>query len=1006
MREASKSAAGVIVRLRRAAVLASTSLLALSAAIAASPASEAPLRADSPGLHRTQLRASQPVERVDDLTVVASASPASAARLSIASPARNLAPLYASQPAEPVDDLAVVALDMSGSASGAPANITLAAAAPCDDVVNRNNTTPITNANMDDSIAGIHEFTLDTNPDPTTTAATTVTNSAAITVSGDFMSRGPIGIAAYSTAHDVNDVGDGDFAATTINNSGAITTNGLYAYGIKIFTLSGGDFDFMQGFHDIPSVTTAEARNVITNSGDIASAGYFSTSVASIARASAADGAAIAYSHVDNTASITGDNIAFSHALTSYAGAYATGAGSAAATSIITNSGDLTTTGVASGGIEMGAGARVNFAPGTSTAIVINSGDITSTSLAATGIGVHRFFVGGGNNTVTIDNSGIVTGGYGTLFVPEFGLTFHSGGIVVDGRDVSIVNSGTVQAAAGAAEAPGHDAIVVHADGDASLTNSGVIVGKVTLRGGEVVSGDVNMSNSGDWAIGGGHSDFTNSSGGASTLTNTGRIVVAGTQTLEGLTTFDNRGLLSLVGEDSAEFNGAGPAHLAWSRFETFEISGDFVGNAGSTLVLGGCDGGECDALEIVGTVSGQTAVVIKTIGGQTPTTGSGNLVISANGYTSPDNFELVGNTSAHTAVSGGYEFNLDFAANGAGGDWYLQSQVFPGVYQFGQISSSALMATQTANGSLLDLLDGRRPVADQAGNAAMQRPVQVASNDPNFAPPTPEAGKFGVWVQASYDDMSVEPDGPAAANFDFTGEAVRFGMDYAWRTTQGTFGAGVYVASVDGRSNFDNFGDARITTDGVAYAVYGIWLNGPWQAGLRVNYDALESTITDNYLGTHADVEPNTWGVEGAVSYDVPLSNDLVLQPQIDLRYASVDGVSFIDGAGDLVDVSDTTSYQARVRARLRKTWQADATRITGYLDAALIYDGDGKTDVTIGGDQFQTEFSGTSGAFGGGVDVAVSRSLSLFAGADYYTGERLDGWKAMAGLRWAFAR
>ncbi len=437
------------------------------------------------------------------------------------------------------------------------------------------------------------------------------------------------------------------------------------------------------------------------------------------------------------------------------------------------------------------------------------------------------------------------------------------------------------------------------------------------------------------------------------------------------------------------------------TQFETLEITGDFVGNPGSLLRVGSDMTTTADVLQIDGTVSGNTGVLVAEEGAPGLTKNNGILVADAANFTSQGNFTLVGNTTAHTLVDGAYEYSLNFLPGaGTSGDWYLQSRIFPGVYQFGQISSFALTLNQLANINLPDLMDLLPGGPEQQASA--QEPVEVASNDPTIAPSSPSNGGLSGWGKFNYESLSVNPQGSSFADYNMHATVAQFGIDYGWDRGQNSKAiVGFYAGPADGDATFSNFGDARMHSEGTVLAAYGLWADGPWKAGALLSSLDLTTRFSDTYLGTNASVQPKVWSFQGAASYMMPLDGSYFFEPMADFDYTSITGFSFADGAGNTISIGSTQSDVATLNGRFGTTLDSGSVTYMPYADVGVNYEFDGQTDATIGTFSTSTNLRGATAVVGGGLKANVTDNLSLFGNVDYVGGQRENGWQAYFGLR-----
>ncbi len=798
---------------------------------------------------------------------------------------------------------------------------------------------------------------------------TTVVNSGAITTSGDYSTG--IGADADADAVTLGFFGYyGGVQATSaaqVSNSGAITTSGFSSPGIFVRAGAYAGGYFGGGYN-----ATATATATVTNSGAISTSGDELAGISAWSDAFAEayySATATATTTVNNSSSITTSG-KYSDGIRASADASADSylyGGSAVATVNVTNSGSIKVTGDYSTGIDASAFADA-FGYSNSSVTVTNSGSVTASGLDGVGIFAEA-------DTVQITNQagGSIAGGTGD----------YGAGVWASGMDVGVTNAGSIGSA-------NNHALAIYADDTATVDNQvgGTITGYVTVQ-----SYATTFTNAGTWTAVGGNSDFTPNTGGSSIVVNSGTVLVVGNQTFMGLTTFDNAGLLSLSSANAHA--GTRPA------YEKLEITGDFVGGTNSTLEVGSNMTTAADVLKVDGAVSGVTKLKVDELGAPGLTTGNGILVVDASaGTTSSVNFKLIGNSAGGTLVDGAYEYALGLVPGSANhGDWYLTSRVYPGSYQFGQIGSSALTLAEVANGSPLDLLQTQQD-GPQASNAA---PVKVASTDNSFVPSSPSAaGMIGGWGKFSSASFSMTPSGSSYADYNMTANVGQIGMDATVEGNGQTGIFGLYVSPIAADANFKSFGSSHMKTSGFGISGYGLWIQGPWRAGLVIGSDKLDTHFTDSYIGTDAKVKLNALDVQAAASYTEQLDDSTFVEPSGELTYTSVDGGSFVDGVGDTVTFGKTESVLAKLKARFGKTYTTDdGVVLKPYLDLGINYEFEGTTNVTIGNWSYTTGLRGVAAQAGGGLDANITDNISLFGDANYIDGERQKGWQGFVGFR-----
>jgi outer membrane autotransporter protein len=810
-------------------------------------------------------------------------------------------------------------------------------------------------------------------------AASTVTNTGSVTTSGDYA----IGVVALSKATSYSVYSSRAYAYSNVTNAGAIKTSGSHADG----------FDAVSGSTAIEATayypTAAKASTTVVNAGSVTATGAYSNGIVAASTAAAEGGAsaeATATTMVTNAGTVS-VKAAGAFGIQAYAGAYAssTGTATAKATTTVINAGSVSVTGAGATGVFAAAlaGTNAGISP-YGAATVVNAAGGTISSSGAGGIGVEAEAA---QATVVTYAGSSIMGGTGAGAV---GVTATGGAAIVQ-------NAGTIGS--------GNDhAVALNGVYYAVLSNTGTVTGYVTLTttgpaSAAFPSAGATFLNYGTWIARGGN---TTLSGGAlpSNLVNEagGTIVVVGNQTFTA-DTFTNLGLLTMTQASSAGL-GARPA------YETLTVSGDFTGIGGTLAVDATTQGGQQgDVLKITGQASGGTNVKATILGTPGQTTGNGILIVEAHKTTGASDFTLKGNASNGDEVAGAFEYNLDFVPGaGTSGDWYLQSQVYPGVYQFGQVGSSGILVADQANVSLDDLMSQAYGIIKNHSMASGDdTSQQVASMDNTFVP-SPNGPGLSGWGRFDETRFNVNPNGSKYSDYNLRVDATQVGGDYDWHNAWNEVLIGGYVAPFHSFADFSSFG-THIRSSGTAYALYGLWFNGPWEGGLRLNYDPTSTHISDTFLGTNASFKTNEKGVQAAVRYDnMNLVDWVDFSPSAELNYGTLDGGNFADGAGDLVTVGRTNDFWGKLNGRFSTDVITErGLLVQPYLNIGVLYRGDTSTKVDIGTFSNTSNINGFNGDVAVGVNTNLASSLSLSAQVDYLAGNRVNGWTGFVGLRYS---
>lgn len=819
-----------------------------------------------------------------------------------------------------------------------------------------------------------------------------VTNSGAITLTGSTDKEGSSGISV--TARTSGDISSA-IASANATNLGAISVDGLRAAGINASAIAN---DKVSAGPVTPSM---EAYAKIINTAPVTVNGSNAAGLRGQSDTVFNDTGNFLATGTQATSGVTitnqGNVVAngkWASAILAEAKAEETSVVPAAlATKItITNSGTAQTSGANSVAVK----AQIDTVLGsTDTIRITNAGSIIAAGEGASGIAAIISDLdppaSNQSQSVFISNSGSIEvsrdGGngvfaYGHSIIIENlagsaitgGSSLSSAGVNVSGAAVVVSNGGRIGASGdGALNLTGSTSITI--ENKAGGTITGYLVAN---------SPSFTFTNTGTWIARGGDSSFD---GVSSTVVNRGTVLVVGGQVLKGLSAFQNWGLVSLSSSNTASG--------ARAQYEEFILTGDFVGNTGSIVEIGSDMTSRSDHLEIDGKISGTTTIKLDPLASPGLTSGNGILVVDATrGTTSASNFRLNGNTTAGTLVDGAYEYALNLVGGSSGhGAWYLSSRLYPGVDQFGQLSSSSLLISEFANGTLQGQLTQDWGVGLVAGS-------RIASNDPTFVSSTSaQIGRPGFWGGYEFAHLNVTSGGTggydmdvstghlgAAAGFDGRGHTLIFELEYS---------------PVDASIDFDKFGSTHIDTHGSAVSGSVLWIEGPWRAGVRYSYDRLRAHFTDDYLGTDARIRLNGYGLQIGGAYTGHLDEATFFEPWATLSYASVGKAAFVDGAGGDIQLGGTHSTLTRLGTKIGRMFDLGDAVLKPYAEFAVDYRFGARTNVTVGNYTTALTLDGVSVRGGGGVGARINNSLSLFGDFVYFGGGKQNGWQGSIGLR-----
>lgn len=406
---------------------------------------------------------------------------------------------------------------------------------------------------------------------------------------------------------------------------------------------------------------------------------------------------------------------------------------------------------------------------------------------------------------------------------------------------------------------------------------------------------------------------------------------------------------------------------------------GSFVLN--TKLNEGGASS-ETDKLVVTGDTSGHGLIYVRNNGGTGAYTGTGatdGIQVVEVGGASDAEFVL-----GAAAVVGIYDYQL---AQADGQNWYLQTD---GSDPSGHIVDTVPGYNVALAGAREHILTSLDTFHERVGELRLN----------------PEDEGFHAWMRGLGKTGSYAPDvtGHASQGFNLSTAGMQIGSDYNAigvinaddKFTVGVFGELAQSSfDVKGRTASGSIASKGLgayaswqehaptaTTPGTGFYVDAVvkhdWLDFGVSARSVSGFD-----IGHSYSGsaTSASIE---------AGYGFYLGDNLVLQPQAQLIYSSVNADSFMDGNGIVVHGQQTESLLGRVGLRLEKTYYfGEATKpetvrsVTTFVDANVKHEFMGKSSLVASDTLISSDMGGTSFEVGVGAVAQISDNVSLFGRA-----------------------
>lgn len=636
--------------------------------------------------------------------------------------------------------------------------------------------------------------------------------------------------------------------------------------------------------------------------------------------------------------------------------------------------GTFVNNGTVAGGSNTGAATGGSGFIGTRAVAVTNNGLIQGGSSAA-GSGGSGVSLGGFatvadpasliNNGTIRGGDGATGGGAGVRLSAGATLLNNSGtiaggsnaaAITVQLADALIVNSGTLQAGAGGADAitmsvpTANITLELHAGSRITGNVVGSTTLNDTLRLGGAGSDTFDVSKIGAAAQYRNFDTFEKTGTGTWLLTGiataaTDWTIYDGTLLIGDHTTptsvigdITNLGTLGGSGTIIGDVTSSGTV-APGNSIGTLTITGNYTGNGGTLAiesVLGG-DASPTDRLVVTGNTAGATNVRVTNLGGAGAQTVEGIKIVDVGG-TSAGSFSLLGDyvfQGDQAAVGGAYAYRLyqNGIATPGDGDWYLRSTLIdPAGTVIGPVYQPGVPLYE-AYPQLLLGLNGLSTLQQRLGDRYWPGDGTAAS----------AKGPDNVWLRTEGTHASIEPDRSTTVDsYDYNLFKLEGGLDgelYQDQAGRLIGGLTAHYGTISG--DIDSlYGNGDIDTTGFGlgatltwYGDNGFYVDAQSQATW---YDSdLKSDLVDGAM------ESGNNGFGYALSLETgrrfAASGPWSITPQAQLVYSSVDFDTFNDRFGARVSLDDGDSLVGRLGVALdrEESWQ----RTDGQTARAKIY-------------------------------------------------------------------
>ncbi|MDR1694513.1 MAG: autotransporter outer membrane beta-barrel domain-containing protein [Lactobacillaceae bacterium] len=392
--------------------------------------------------------------------------------------------------------------------------------------------------------------------------------------------------------------------------------------------------------------------------------------------------------------------------------------------------------------------------------------------------------------------------------------------------------------------------------------------------------------------------------------------------------------------------------------------------------------------IESGGSVTGTTELDLYNTGDDVSTNSSVKLVDVQSGATvGGDAFVIKGGQIDNTA----YVYKLE---QGSGGDqsYYLRSN--------GKLTN---MAETLINEPILISM-----MAKTAMNSVMKRMGELREDTPYH--------KNGAWVRSYAKDLEVSD--MITTNVTFYG--IEAGYDYKQEVAKNTR---VYLGGLVGyihtgdistdQTNGDKDGSGN--GQGANFGVYATISNdmGWFVDGVvRHFYEDFDMT---SYTAGGTEIKFKPKRQMTAVGLEVGKQNfhytnrdftsAIIFEPKLQLIYAKSSMKDITTNLGNSIQYGDTTNITGKASIMLGyKAMTYNRTVFEPYIQAGILHEFDGKTDVNYNGVDLKSDMGGTGFEFGGGINVKMSASSALYMQFMYETGDVVKATSGNVGFRFTW--
>ncbi|CQJ05214.1 autotransporter outer membrane beta-barrel domain-containing protein [Yersinia frederiksenii] len=325
----------------------------------------------------------------------------------------------------------------------------------------------------------------------------------------------------------------------------------------------------------------------------------------------------------------------------------------------------------------------------------------------------------------------------------------------------------------------------------------------------------------------------------------------------------------------------------------------------------------------------------------------------------------------------GVYQYRLYGQESNGSTDWYLATKAtgLPGT----TVTVPAPVLSSAAQG-VLNMAAAPRHILNTELSTLRQRQGELKAD---------ADGTVGVWARYLTDDSRLSDNKNVA--FKNTLNGMEIGADKQLGLSRGNVLIGAFTgyssSDVKAAHSAGANGDIRSYSGGV-YLTYldnsGLYIDTVLKAN-RFNHELSTQSA-------RAEYSQNAFTASVESGYQLPVYNNLVLEPYGKVSYSRIGRADYTLSNGMAADVAKADSVQGELGTILAASYTVNKMAVKPYIKLAIAREFTQSNAVAINGIGFDNNFSGNVGKYGVGVDATVANNTSIYAEVNYLNGSKIE--------------